>query len=258
MPLRSSWMASRWAGSTVWVSLAAALELFLPQLLLPVAFVNGQLERGMLLGVGRDAPVLGVAAVTDDDVLDPQVEQAVKGRRAKEDGPGEHLVVPPVGQRAGEEGAQQDGHAQAVREVLLAVQIGVAADRTVAQARLGADGKGDDVIAPGAVPGGRPGDPDAAGGFAGGAEEAEFHAMGRLHNVSPAGRSSCPVSSPRKQKITTTYRMPVADWVERMRAVCQAIQHSTAGAARPTSQRTGSHNTASPLRLTSEWPAVHC
>ena len=45
--------------------------------------------------------------------------------------------------------------------------------------------------------------------------------IGLVNRVLP--RRSWLVSSPRKQKITTTYRMPVADCVERMRAACQAI-----------------------------------
>ena len=46
-------------------------------------------------------------------------------------------------------------------------------------------------------------------------------------------RAAGSVSSPRKQTITTTYRMPVADCVERIRAVSQAIQPRTSGPSKP-------------------------
>src|SRR5262245_42372799 len=89
------------------------------------------------------------------------------------------------------------------------------------------------------------------------AVEANIHGKGVRYRAKPVVLSSSwPVSSPRKQKITTTYRMPVADWVERIRAVCQAITPSTRGPISPTPQRTGSHRTAASFRLASECPAV--
>src|SRR5437016_1460365 len=87
-------MRSRCAGSkaiTSWRFLGS-LELFAAQALLAIALGHAQFKRLMLVAC-RHAPVMGLAAVADDDVAHPEVEQPVKKRRADQDGPRPPLVI---------------------------------------------------------------------------------------------------------------------------------------------------------------------
>src|SRR5262249_54449663 len=73
----------------------ASLHLLLADALLAVALVRRQLERPVL-GARRVAPVMSAAAVADDHVPDPQVEQSVEHGRADQNGPGPPLLVQEV------------------------------------------------------------------------------------------------------------------------------------------------------------------
>src|SRR5262249_22152974 len=124
---------------------------------------------------------------------------------------------------------RQDGQAEPVRKVLLLVQFVVAAQHAGGQRVFGGAGlvHAQAVVASGALPDGRRGLRQAGGAIAFGAGKVDLHGTNpqgpprprvqgrgekKIHSVRPVlSSSSWLVSSPRKQQITTTYRMPVAD-----------------------------------------------
>ena len=142
---------------------------------MPIAFVNGQLERRMVFWVGRHVAVFCMTAVTNDNVLDPEVKQAIKGGRTKQDGPGEDFIVPPISERGSDQGSDENRHAQPVGEVFLAIQFSVAADGTGRQVRTNGSGwQGHEMITGRAMPFGRI-RRDASAGLADRATKTEFH-----------------------------------------------------------------------------------
>src|SRR6266446_3561749 len=63
-----------------------SLKVFPPEAFLPITLADRQLKR-LMRRARREAAVMGVAAVADQRISDPQVQQAVEQRRAEQDGP---------------------------------------------------------------------------------------------------------------------------------------------------------------------------
>src|SRR5262249_21280826 len=148
----------------------------------------------------------------------------------------------------GDTGGREDRQPQPVRETLHLVQLGIATDGAGMQGdTLRLDpargvGEHDNMIAVWAAPG-RGRRPGARPSLAGRTIETNVHGLVRPHKkVCVTRKSRCAVNSPRKQKTTTMYRIPVVDCVLRMRAVCQAITPSTSGRTKPSPQRNGNQS----------------
>src|SRR5438105_3441821 len=127
-------MRSRCAGSKAVTSwrLLGSLELFAPQALLAIALGDAQFKRLVLVAC-RHAPVMGLAAVADDDVAYPEVKQPVKKRRADQNHPRPPLVIEVVRDDRPKARDRQDGQAQPVGEILLLVEFRVATEDTGGQ-----------------------------------------------------------------------------------------------------------------------------
>lgn len=109
------------------VHLWLILYLLAAQAFLPVAFVNRQLER-LMLRSRREAAIVRLTAVADHDILDPQIQQAIDRGRADQNGPRQPRFVEPIRHGRSQAGQDENGHAQAVRKILLLVQLMVAAN----------------------------------------------------------------------------------------------------------------------------------
>ena len=102
-----------------------------PYSLLAVALVDGQFKG--TVARGAEAAVLGAAAVADDDVAHPEVEQPVKKRRADQNDPRPPLVIEVVWDDRPQARDRQDGQAQPVGKILLLVEFRVATEDTGGQ-----------------------------------------------------------------------------------------------------------------------------
>ena len=157
----------------VWVLFLCTPERSGADSLLPVTLADGQFEWLMARG-WREAFMVRVAAVADDRVADRQVKNAINDGRADQNRPGQKLFVPEIGKNRGQTGDHKDGHAEPVREVLLPVQLVVAADGAAAKQWVG----GTDlllVVAGRALPTARRSQADAGRTFTAGTGKTDIH-----------------------------------------------------------------------------------
>src|SRR6516164_2117574 len=105
---------------------------FPPQTLLAVLLGDGQLE-GIVRLLPRQADVMGVTTITDDDVSDNQVEHQVDRRGAEENRPGEFLQVQALEDEERRAGDGQQREAEPLVEVFLPVDLRVTARDASAQ-----------------------------------------------------------------------------------------------------------------------------
>jgi hypothetical protein len=74
-----------------------------------------------MVGAGNQATVLGAAAITNDSVSNPKIEEAVEGRRANQDDPGQDRIIKPMSPQKCYTGYPENGQAKPVRKILLLV-----------------------------------------------------------------------------------------------------------------------------------------
>ena len=116
-------------------SLLCGLKLFSPQPFLPISFRDRQLKRFML-HTGNESTMLGATAITNNGIPYPQIEEPVKRRRANQDHPSHQRIIPPMGPKKSQTSQRENGQPQPVREILLLVQLAIAAYQARGQSLL--------------------------------------------------------------------------------------------------------------------------
>src|SRR5882762_306303 len=80
-----------------------------------------------MLHTGNESTMLGAAVITNNGVPDPQIEEPIKGGRANQDDPCHQRIIPPMGPKKSQASQRENGQTQPVREILLLVQLAIAA-----------------------------------------------------------------------------------------------------------------------------------